>query len=167
MRLRSRAASFIALPGHRKRTLLEALWWGIVAFALIELVPFRLWAPIVLGKPRAPENVTTIGGPVEPVTREVQWAVRHAGRLMPQTMRCLAQAIAGRAMLRRRDVASVLVLGVKPGVAVPEGRQLTAHAWLCVGYAVLLGDSERAGHIAVASYPSRLQPASTRPIATP
>jgi hypothetical protein len=60
------------------------------------------------------------------LARKIGWAVRATAPWMPFRAVCLEQAIAARAMLRRRGIESVLHLG-----AGPDGsRMLSAHAWL-------------------------------------
>ena len=56
----------------------------------------------------------------------VRRALRRASRGHPDT--CLAQALAGRVMLRRRRLPSTLSLGVRE-----EGGDLAFHAWLRAG----------------------------------
>lgn len=56
----------------------------------------------------------------------VRRALRRAGRRHPDT--CLAQALAGRVMLRRRGLPSTLSLGARE-----EGDRLAFHAWLRAG----------------------------------
>lgn len=54
---------------------------------------------------------------------------------MPFRTACLQQAIAARAMLRRRGIGSVLRLGVGD----PSGALLEAHAWLDAGALAVTG----------------------------
>ena len=71
----------------------------------------------------------------ERIAREVGWAVRAAAPWMPFRALCLQQAIAARAMLRRRGIVSVLHLGAGPD----DSRDLTAHAWLDAAGAKVTG----------------------------
>ncbi|PAP75865.1 lasso peptide biosynthesis B2 protein [Rubrivirga marina] len=57
---------------------------------------------------------------------EVRRALRRASRRHANT--CLAQALAGRVMLRRRGLPSTLSLGARK-----EGERLAFHAWLRAG----------------------------------
>ncbi len=57
---------------------------------------------------------------------DVGWAVTRAAAYLPLPARCLAQALAARAMLRRRGIASLM----RVGVARPDSVSLEAHAWL-------------------------------------
>jgi transglutaminase-like putative cysteine protease len=69
------------------------------------------------------------------VAREIGWAVRAAAPWMPFRAVCLEQAIAARAMLRRRGIPSALHLGAGPD----ESHDLAAHAWLDAGGAKVTG----------------------------
>ena len=69
--------------------------------------------------PAAPEALP-------PGVAAVRRALRRASRRHPDT--CLAQALAGRVMLRRRGLPSTLSLGARK-----EGERLAFHAWLRAG----------------------------------
>lgn len=57
---------------------------------------------------------------------DVGWAVTRTAHYLPFSALCLAQALAARAMLRRRGIGNTLHVGVaRPGAAAFE-----AHAWL-------------------------------------
>lgn len=57
---------------------------------------------------------------------DVGWAVTRIAGYFPSSAMCLAQALAARAMLRRRGIGSVLHVGVARSEAAP----FEAHAWL-------------------------------------
>lgn len=100
-------------------------------------VPFRRIAAW-LGTPGAasPGKVT----PEHERTAElIGWAVTALGRRVPWDGRCLAQALAATAMLRRRGVEGTVSLGVRDG----ESAGFEAHAWLRVGSCMVTGG---AGH---------------------
>jgi len=73
--------------------------------------------------------------------RDVGWAVTRAAAYVPIPARCLAQALAARAMLRRRGIGNIMHIGV----ARPDSASFEAHAWL-----------EAAG-VEVTGYPVPLQ----------
>lgn len=73
----------------------------------------------------------------DPLVRAVTVALVRAARRLPWSSTCLVRALAGRSMLRRRGISSVLHLGV----STRNGR-LTAHAWLTVGNATVIGGNE-------------------------
>lgn len=57
---------------------------------------------------------------------DVGWAVTRIAAYFPRSAMCLGQALAARAMLRRRGIGSVLHIGVARSQAAP----FEAHAWL-------------------------------------
>ena len=77
----------------------------------------------------APAAAVGDRGPARSVVR----AVERVADLLPWQPRCLARAVAARAMLRRRGIPGELHLGVA-GTA-----PLSAHAWLTVGGDVVQG----------------------------
>lgn len=58
--------------------------------------------------------------------QQVAWAIRAVSRRTPWQSNCLAQAVAGQLMLRRRRIAGTLYIGVMKNGA----DALAAHAWL-------------------------------------
>ncbi|WP_010185610.1 lasso peptide biosynthesis B2 protein [Sphingomonas sp. PAMC 26605] len=95
------------------------------------LWPFRRLARHLGGlKPAAAApGAVPVDPPTAETIRTVRWAIAAAARRMPFRTACLQQAIAARAMLRRRAIGSVLRLGVGD----PSGTVLEAHAWLDAG----------------------------------
>ena len=80
--------------------------------------------------------------------RAVAWAVAAASRHVPWDATCLSQAMAAKAMLKRRGIDSTLYLGV---CTDPE-RGALAHAWLRVGSTIVTGGSDRARFTTVAYF---------------
>jgi hypothetical protein len=70
--------------------------------------------------------------------RDISQAVENAARHTPWESRCLVQAIAANAMLRRRGMRGTLYLGL----AKDERVGVCAHAWLRFGDMILTGESE-------------------------
>jgi hypothetical protein len=67
------------------------------------------------------------GGQAERQTAlDVSWAVTRVAAYFPLSAMCLAQALAARAMLRRRGIGSMMHVGVARSEAAP----FEAHAWL-------------------------------------
>jgi len=96
-------------------------------------VPFRRIAAW-LGTPGAASPATVT--PENARTAElIGWAVSALGRRVPWDGRCLAQALAATAMLRRRGVEGTVSLGVCEGASAG----FAAHAWLRVGSRVVTG----------------------------
>ena len=78
----------------------------------------------------------------------VAWAVETMSRHTPWESACLAQAIAGKYMLRRRGVASELYLGTRKD----DRNQLLAHAWLSVNGSIILGGGGRDTFTALSAF---------------
>lgn len=111
---------------------------------MIEAVLRLLWARILLVAVPFPRLARRLGDFVPPsdarvlkaahtsdpnhvlLARQVGWAVTRAARYAPFKAVCLPQAMAARAMLARRGVASVMHFGAAKGAEKP----LDAHAWL-------------------------------------
>jgi len=125
---------FLALPLAEKLLLVEALLYlGLARLALL-VVPFRHVARR-LGQQLPPDAVPPSTYSASPGARQIAWAVEIMSRRTPWESACLAQAIAGKLMLRRRGVPSRLSLGMRKDAS---GKPI-AHAWLQAGEATLLG----------------------------
>jgi len=59
----------------------------------------------------------------------IRRAIQRAGRVSPWKNRCLVSSLAGRCMLRRRNIPSQISLGILKGA---DGRAI-AHSWLMSG----------------------------------
>lgn len=73
----------------------------------------------------------------DPTARAVALAVHAASRRFPWHPTCLEQALAARAMLRRRGIRSALRFGV-----MRDAGELKAHAWLVSRGAIVIGAAE-------------------------
>lgn len=101
------------------------------------LFPFKRFAR-QLGGLKPPHSRTTVPAlrPEEAeAVRKVRWAIAAVAPWMPFKALCLQQAVAARAMLARRGIASILHLGVGD----PTGSKLEAHAWLDAGELTVTG----------------------------
>jgi hypothetical protein len=66
--------------------------------------------------------------------QEIAWAVCAASGYLPWPANCLAQALAGQAMLAQQGLPAQLRFGVAKGAS----GELHAHAWLeCAGQAII------------------------------
>jgi hypothetical protein len=92
----------------------------------------------LLGVPAPTDQVEPRAAP-GPGVRRVGRAVERVSRVLPWRPLCLPQAIATRAMLRRRRVACTGHLGVI------ESDPRTAHAWVTVAGTVVQGGP--VGHV--------------------
>lgn len=117
--------------------LAEAALALTVAEAAIRWAPLR-WMGRGLGR----HNVESPAANTPELTdrvRQIGWALRTAARHLSWNCRCLAQALAGRWMLKRRGIPSTVYLGVGRG----RREWLDAHAWLRSGEVVLTGGAGR------------------------
>ena len=126
------AAKYFSKPLSEKTLYLETTVWLAISRLAILIVPFRWIAPF-LGTHMANFDADKNGDrkTVISVSRAVRTMTRH----LPWECKCLAQAISGKMMLRRRQIPSTLYLGV----AKKEDGDLSAHAWLRSGDTVILG----------------------------
>lgn len=174
MWLRRKVARARSLSWTQQRLLAEALaWLGVLRIALLVL-PFRRTAALLRLSPTSVTEASTEasglplngiharkpGGNDGNVGREndvaegIGWAVRAVGARTPWLSTCLAQSLAGYAMLRRRQVPSVVYLGVaKDG----EG-DLSAHSWLRCGEGLLTGASGFERYRPIAAYRPAVRP---------
>jgi hypothetical protein len=129
---------FLALPLRRQLLLLEAWTYLGAARAALLSLPFRRLSRY-LGAQLNPEREVYLTGPAPAAAREIGWAVEVMSRHTPWESACLAQSVAGKFMLRRRGLGSLLALGLRKD----EAGKLTAHAWLRSGGQILIGG---AGH---------------------
>ena len=133
----SRARRLLSRDGAR---VAEAL--GCLALARVAVIalPFR-----VLARGLGVRHAETPVAGVPPASHRVAWAIGAAARRAPWRSECLEQAIAAKAMLRRRGIGSTLYLGM--------GRDpVAAHAWLRVGDTNVTGGRDVARYTVVASF---------------
>lgn len=145
-------SGFAARTLGRFRTA-EALLLLVLVAGVKRVAPMRYWA-FLLGRPRpvpdgwrgrAVERLGRAGPATEPERLVVQ-AVRRAVRRLPWRPSCLAQAVAGQVMLRRRGSAGVVVIGLRPDSVDGVGRDgAPAHAWLLGPSGPMLGAAASTG----------------------
>lgn len=119
----------------------EAIAYLALARLAVIVLPFRVLAPR-LGVHRAETPPGTV---LDPESRRVAWAVAAAASRTRWRSDCLEQAIAAKAMLRRRGIANTLYLGM-------AGDPVAAHAWLRVGDLNVTGGRDVAHYAVVASF---------------
>lgn len=117
-----------------RRLLAEAVLLLAVARLSVLVLPFR-WLSALLGGDREETALDTPAAAAAAVGQ----AVERVSRFTPWRSNCLAQALAGHVMLRRRHVPTTLYLGVAKDADV----RLHAHAWLRSGTLIVTG---RSGH---------------------
>jgi hypothetical protein len=140
------------MPHSRRVLLIEAVFWLAAARIALVAVPFRNLAER-FGAVCSPRQaaLATPGKQSDSelsIAREVGWAVTRAARYVPFRAVCLPQAIAAKAMLDRRRVASVMHFGVAKNVDGP----MDAHAWLDAGVVEVTGYPIRRDFVEVACF---------------
>jgi hypothetical protein len=126
-----RLAKFLRLPTAERRLLFSALFHLAAARIGLWTLPLE---QIVKRLPQTKKPVfSEKTGFCRP--KEIAWAIRAAGRYLPGGQNCLAQALAGQALLARRGIATQLRIGVAKDAA---GR-FTAHAWVECDGRILIG----------------------------
>lgn len=121
--------------------LLESLFALAVARLLVLLVPFRLYSR-AMGKDAEP----SVGPTAPEVAHGVTRAIESVSRYAPWRNKCLEQALAAKAMLRRRGIANTLYVAVARDVA------LEAHAWVLTGDICVTGQAEFDRYTVVARF---------------
>lgn len=111
---------------------------GIARLAILTL-PFK-WLAVSLGR-HMNESGTQISASDVHHARMIGQAIRSATNNTPWESVCLPQAVAAQWMLKRRNIAATLYMGVAKDEAKTE--KLAAHAWLRCGDIILIG---AAGH---------------------
>ena len=101
------AAKYFSKPLSEKILYLETTVWLAISRLAILIVPFRYIAPL-LGTHMANFDADKNGDRKTVIS--VSSAVRTMTRHLPWECKCLAQAISGKMMLRRRQIPSTLYL---------------------------------------------------------
>jgi hypothetical protein len=136
-----------ALNWRDRFLLLEAWIYLGAARAALLAVPFRHIARC-LGRQFPPDHAVDEESTAPNDARRIAWAVEVMSRHTAWESACLAQAIAGKFMLRRRRLVSWLFLGTRKDAA----GNLEAHAWLQCGSEILLGAGGRESFTALSSF---------------
>lgn len=140
-----RLRNFAALPPADRRLTVEAAAWLTVALGALALLPFRRVAAwlgeVTGGGPPAPHPAAPHPADIrqQATARRIGRAVERAARRLPVNARCLPQAIAAMAMLRRRGIASTVHFGMRLSDKNGTGGRLMAHAWVTVGETGVIG----------------------------
>lgn len=125
------------LDWSQRFRVLEAAVHLVRAQLAIRFMPFNRIAPGLGKLDKEPEAQMT-SPEEEERARQVGWAVTRLARHAPWDAKCLAQAMAGKRMLHRRGLPSILYLGVDHG----QETWLDAHAWLRCGSEFVTGEEE-------------------------
>lgn len=139
-----RLASFRRLDSKDRKLFLEAAVLLGAARVAIRFIPFTRLAGH-LGRHMAETPPSATPAALD-TSRRVERAIRLAARNLPWESVCLPQAIAAKAMLRRRGVPCTLYLGVL------RNEKFHAHAWVRAGELVVTGDRGREGFTVVSTF---------------
>lgn len=125
---------FICLPLRAKGMWLEAVFFLGLARFRVARIPFRQWSS-KLGEHMAAVPAVELTDAQKEVLELISWAVLSAAHHVPWQAVCLPQAMAVKAMLRRRQIPGVLYLGMRKG----DTHAFDAHAWVKVGDTAVSG----------------------------
>ena len=137
-----RLRKFLARSRSERLLLLEAAGWLAVSRLAVLLLPFRRIAPR-LGQHMIESDFESSD---DALSRNIGWAVEAAARHVPWQAVCLPQAMAAKAMLRRRGIDCTLYLGVV------TDEELKAHAWLRAGSRIITGREGFRSHTVVSTF---------------
>lgn len=132
-----RFSTFFRLDASKRRELVEAALLFHAARTALRVVPFRRLSALLGSTESPPDDRYQPSGDEVDTAHAVRRAMRWAARNHPET--CLARALAGRVMLRRRGLGSAMYFGVKKD----EDQTMKFHAWLRHGEVFVTG---REGH---------------------
>lgn len=119
-----------------RRLLLETLFRLAWARIVIRLISFRRITALLGLMPGESYAVLT---PAQSATAaQIGQAIRIAATRTPWRSACLEQALAGAAMLHRRNLPITLYLGVARDGMQSDG--MAAHAWLRCGVTIVTGE---------------------------
>ncbi|MFV8337573.1 lasso peptide biosynthesis B2 protein [Flavobacterium sp. RSP29] len=110
---------FVHIPKDEKKLFFEAVLFLFFSKTLLFL-PFRY----CIKRLRPSNQMIGIANPLE--LKKIHLAVYRANRLAFWKNICLVQSFAARLMLQRRNIGSVLYLGLQ----FRNDTELVAHAWL-------------------------------------
>lgn len=135
------------LTWRERARLGEAIFYLAIARLALVFIPFKKLAG-GLGAHQQ-ESFETFTQPIQRAqARRIGWAVTTMSRYVPWDSACLAQAIAGKWMLRARHLRSTLYLGV----AYDENKKMLAHAWLRCGDVFVTGAPQHRRFTVVATF---------------
>jgi hypothetical protein len=124
-------ASSVALNEPGALLLLESVLALGVARLIVLALPFRIYSRSMGKDAESPAETTS-----REVLDRVSHAIESVSRHVPWRSKCLEQALAAKAMLRRRGISNTLY------VAVAREVTLEAHAWLRSGDVCVTGQAE-------------------------
>lgn len=127
------------LGTQRRRLLLRAVVWLVIASLAVALLPFS--KAIRLGSP-------SVGGRVTVSVEDVIWAVKTAGRRLPLRTLCIEEGLAVQRMLRAGGIDAILHYGARQDL-----HKLEAHVWVTVDGRTVIGGEQVREFAPLASFP--------------
>ena len=137
---------FFKLPAGKKRLIIEAFFVLGMSQAAIKTIKFKSMA--AHWGEHLQESPYVINDKERSVVGNVSWAVNTMSRHTFWECKCLAQAVAAKYLLRRRNIKSTLYLGV----ARDEQQQMVAHAWLRSGDKIVTGARGKEGFVTLSYF---------------
>ncbi|MEM9571910.1 MAG: lasso peptide biosynthesis B2 protein [Pseudomonadota bacterium] len=145
---------FVRMSWRRKRLLWEAFVNTFTAWIMVRLLPYRIWKRW-LGHPVSLDVIPleiVVPGPADGIMlADIAWAHKRLGQVSKGVFTCLMLGFSARAMLRRRGIESILVLGAGRN-GDGGNRQLGAHAWVIHKTFDIAGGGERNEYSPVAAF---------------
>jgi len=138
--------------GRDRRLLLEAVLWLACARITILTVPFRWTTRLLAMKPSGETEPTQAFVTSPAFAPRARWALKVAAARTPWKSNCLTKAVAGAGMLRLRQIASTLALGVAKSTSERGG--MRAHAWLRCGGIIVTGGAGHKQYNVIATFTS-------------
>lgn len=129
--------------GRERADFAEALVALVAASAAIKLLPFR-----AVVRTMSYGGGGSGHGSADQQVIEVQRAVKRAAARLPWTIVCFPEGLAVHWMLRRRGAPSQVHYGLRQSQSA-----LTAHVWVTLAGAVVVGEEIDDRHICVAVFP--------------
>ena len=139
--------SFLNFSGLQKREVVEAVFFSFWARMCLLFVPFRRFHKS-LGKEGYECVRAPLAADVQQQVLRVKKAVEIVARRVPWRCMCFEQAITANRMLKRRDLAGTIYLGVKRD----REEAIAAHAWLRTGGMLVTGSEARPQYRPIAAF---------------
>ncbi len=140
-------------PWRARAQVAEAITALIFARLIVAKVPLAKWRS-TLGRRIDGPHLPDPSQDAEPLpanlaARRLARAVGRGAARLPGETRCLARALALHAMLRRRRIGAILLIGVR--LRAERGGLDDLHAWILRGGEVLIGGGE-SGHVPLVGF---------------
>ena len=144
-----RLKRFSQYPFTKKLLFFETVFWSLMARAMVFLLSFSQTKHILGLKPYEAHALKAVNTIVQTGQGKIVSAmINTVNRYLPWKNTCLVQAITGKILLKRKDIESVIVMGLRK-----DGKgELKAHAWLLYTEGVVTGFDENGEYTPVAYF---------------